>query len=238
MLVFLSIHNAAPGRDRIRTNRVRACRACVCRRTRTSDSGKHENRDDQGLKRGCWFHDRFSLARKRDQPRPRTLFGAWTYDKKLSPAPNKRLRALCALAKTLWLRGYSDQAARVARHTVEEAEALEQPVTLCISLMGIGPVFLWIGDLSSAQEITETLIEHAKKHSLAPCYATGIGLKGELALRRGEAKAGVQLLRACLEDLHVDRYESRRTVFLGVLAEGLAMTGQFDLSPANSSRFG
>ena len=139
-----------------------------------------------------------------------------------------RIRALCALAKTLWLRGYSDRAARVAQHTIEEAEALEQPVTLCISLMGIGPVFLWIGDWPNAQEISQKLIAHAEKHSLAPCRATGIGLQGELAVRRGEAKAGVQLLRGCLEELDVDRYESRRTVFLSVLAEGLAMAGHLD----------
>jgi predicted ATPase/DNA-binding winged helix-turn-helix (wHTH) protein len=141
---------------------------------------------------------------------------------------DQRIRALCALAKTLWLRGYSDQAVRVARHTIEEAETLEQPVTLCISLMGTGPVFLWIGDWPSAQEISQRLIAHAEKHSLAPCHAVGVALKGELAVRRGEAEAGVQLLRGCLEELLVDRYQSRSTVFLSVLAEGLAMTGQLD----------
>jgi predicted Zn-dependent protease len=65
------------------------------------------------------------------------------------------------------------------------------------------------------------LIAQAEKHSLAPHHAVGVGSKGELSLRRGDADDGIRLLRTCLETLPGD------PVFTGDLAEGLAMRGQW-----------
>ena len=131
-----------------------------------------------------------------------------------------RIRTLVALARTLWLQGYADRAAKVARQTLDEAGTRGHPVRLCIFLIYTAPVFLWIGDWPAADAIIERLIAHAARHSLAPYHAIGIGLKGELSLRRGDVDAGIRLLRSCLETLHAD------PVFMGDLAEGLAAAGQ------------
>jgi predicted ATPase/DNA-binding winged helix-turn-helix (wHTH) protein len=139
-----------------------------------------------------------------------------------------RIIALVAFARALWLRGYSEKAVEVARYTVKEAELLGHPLTICISMIWTVYVFLWSGDWLSAEEIIERIIAHAAKHSLGPYHAVGLGLKGELSIKRGPAEAGVQLLRGCLETLHASRHEILTTVFASDLAEGLAMMGQFD----------
>jgi tetratricopeptide (TPR) repeat protein len=133
-----------------------------------------------------------------------------------------RIRTLVTLARTLWLQGYADRAVNVARQTLDEAGTLTHPVRLCIVLIYAAPVFLWIGDWPTAEAIIERLIAHAERHSLAPYHAVGVGLKGELSLRRGDVDAGIRLLRWCLETLPAD------PLFTSDLADGLAMAGEFD----------
>jgi predicted ATPase/DNA-binding winged helix-turn-helix (wHTH) protein len=133
-----------------------------------------------------------------------------------------RIRTLVALARALWLQGYADRAAKIARQTLDEAGTRGHPVRLCIFLIYAAPVFLWIGDWPAAEAIIERLTAHAQRHSLAPYHAVGVGLKGDLSLRRGDVDAGIRLLRTCLETLPAD------PVFTGALAEGLARAGQFD----------
>jgi hypothetical protein len=56
----------------------------------------------------------------------------------------------------------------------------------------------------------------------------GLGVKGELSVKRGEAEAGVYLLHVALDTLHAHRYELLTTAFNVTAAEGLASIGQFD----------
>jgi predicted ATPase len=139
-----------------------------------------------------------------------------------------RNRARIALARTLWLQGCPDQAVRLARQTVNEAAAIGHPVTLCIALIWAVSVFHWVGDCASAEESIDRFIAHADRHSLAPYHGVGLGMTGELSVKRGQPEAGMELLRSCLETLHADRYELMTTAFHSTLAEGLAMTGRLD----------
>jgi predicted ATPase/DNA-binding winged helix-turn-helix (wHTH) protein len=139
-----------------------------------------------------------------------------------------RNRARISFARTLWVEGYPDRAAMVARQTVEEAETFDHPVTLCMALIWAVSVFIWSGDLATADEYIDRFIAEADRHSLGPYQAVGRGVKGELAVRRGEAKAGLSLLRDALEAVHAHRYELLTTEFNGAMAEGLAMAGQVD----------
>jgi predicted ATPase/DNA-binding winged helix-turn-helix (wHTH) protein len=137
-----------------------------------------------------------------------------------------RNRARIALARTLWLQGLPDQALRVAHETVNEAAAIGHPVTLCIALIWAVSVYHWTGNWTRAEESIEQFIAHANRHSLAPYYAVGLGVRGELSVRRGDAHAGVGMLQRSLGSLHADRYELLTTAFNSTLAEGLAMTGR------------
>jgi predicted ATPase/DNA-binding winged helix-turn-helix (wHTH) protein len=138
-----------------------------------------------------------------------------------------RNRARIALARTLWIEGFPDQAVTVARQTVERAETFNHPITLCIALIWAVSVSLWNGDVEDAEEYIDRFIRQADRHSLAPYQAVGRGVKGELAVKRGEAETGIRLLRSSLESLHGLRYELLTTQFNATLAEGLADTGQF-----------
>jgi predicted ATPase len=131
-------------------------------------------------------------------------------------------------ARSLWLRGFPDQARRVVLTVIDEAAREDNPLPICISLLYASTVFLWIGELSGAAELIKQLIEYAGRHSLGPYGATGIALNGELAIARDDNKAGVKLLRTALATMHADQYNVLLTVFIGILAEGLRKTGQFE----------
>lgn len=139
-----------------------------------------------------------------------------------------RIIALVALARALWLAGSPDRAVEAARFTISEAERLDQPVTLGIALIWMTYVFLWCGDWVGAEQLIERLIGHAAKHSLGPYNAVGLGLKGDLLVRRGEPAEGVELLRRGLTTLHATRHKILVGAFSIALAEGLARIGQID----------
>ncbi|MGA8495513.1 MAG: winged helix-turn-helix domain-containing protein [Xanthobacteraceae bacterium] len=131
------------------------------------------------------------------------------------------------LARTLWLQGHPAQAMERARQTVKEAARMEHSLTLAIALIWGISVLLWTGDLQSAEEHVDWLIANSESHSLAPYLAVGRGFQGELAIRRGDAKDGVDSLLASLEKLHAMPYELLTTPLNISLVQGLAATGRF-----------
>jgi predicted ATPase len=139
-----------------------------------------------------------------------------------------RIRALVTLARAMWLRGFSEQALRTAQQAIDEADRRDHPVSVCISLIYAGTVFLWRGDLERAADSIERLIAYAGRYSLAPYRAVGTALKGELAITRDQAGAGLILLRSALEELRAERHDILVTIFASTLAEGLRKTSQFD----------
>ena len=139
-----------------------------------------------------------------------------------------RIVALVALARGLWLNGRPDRAIEAARYTVREAEQLEQPLTLGISLIWTIYVFMWVGDWTSAENLIERLIDHAARHFLGPYHAVGIGQKGELLLRRGDVTGGIDHLRRSQTTLYATRHRIMTTVFATALAEGLAAQNKPD----------
>lgn len=139
-----------------------------------------------------------------------------------------RIVALVALARGLWLSGRPDRAIEAARYTVQQAEQLEQPLTLGISLVWTIYVFLWVGDWASAESLIDRLIDHAARHFLGPYHAVGIGQKGELLLRRGDIAGGIEHLRRSQATLYATRHRIMTTVFATALAEGLAAQNEAD----------
>jgi predicted ATPase len=138
-----------------------------------------------------------------------------------------RISALSCLARTLWLRGFSDQALRIVQNAIDEAASRGHPVSVCGSLLHAPMLLLWTGDLPGASDLIEQLIAYAGRYSLAPYLAHGIALKGELAIARDEPESGLDLLRGVLESLRAQQYNILITDFIGALAEGLRKTGQF-----------
>ena len=65
---------------------------------------------------------------------------------------------------------------------------------------------------------------------MGPYLAVGRGVKGELAIRRGDAAGGVETIRACLRELHDAGYELLTTTFNIALVHGLLALGQIERS--------
>jgi predicted ATPase/DNA-binding winged helix-turn-helix (wHTH) protein len=138
-----------------------------------------------------------------------------------------RLSAVC-LARAMWLRGFPDQARRIAKSAIDELLSGVHPLSTCVSLAYASPVFLWSGDFRSADGYVEKLIEFAGRHSLEPYRAAGLGLKGALAIARDELKTGIDLLRGALETLTALKLNILLTDFMGALADGLRKSGQLE----------
>jgi predicted ATPase/DNA-binding winged helix-turn-helix (wHTH) protein len=139
-----------------------------------------------------------------------------------------RISALVFLARTLWLRGFSDQALRIARKAIGEAASRGHPLSVSFSLAYASMLLLWTGDLPGASDLIEQLNVHARRYSIAPYRAFGTALKGELAVAREEPEAGLDLLRSALETLRAQEFNLLIPGFIGVLAEGLRKSGQFE----------
>jgi predicted ATPase len=140
---------------------------------------------------------------------------------------NHRVRALLALARALWLRGFSDQALGTTQKALDEAASRDDPVSMCLSLIYTSWVFLWTGDLPRARSLIEQLIAYAGQYSLEPFRAAGLALKGKLAIAGDDAENGIALLRNALKIIR-EQYCVVVTTFTGALAEGLRKTGQFE----------
>ncbi len=102
------------------------------------------------------------------------------------------------------------------------------PTSVCFTLAYCSSVFLWSGDLQRAGELIEQLTAFAGRYSLAPYSAAGIALKGELAVVRGDAEAGLSLLQCALETLRAKRHNVFTTLYTGALAEGLQKTDRVE----------
>jgi predicted ATPase/DNA-binding winged helix-turn-helix (wHTH) protein len=137
-----------------------------------------------------------------------------------------RVRGLAALARALWLQGLPERAVKIAHQAVDEALARNRPIDVCLAYIYTAHVFLWIGDLSTAQDRIEHLIAHAAKYSLAPYHAVALALKGELLIQNGHAIVGVELLQGALTTLRAERYRALEKTFARALAEGLARAGR------------
>jgi hypothetical protein len=72
------------------------------------------------------------------------------------------------------------------------------------------------------------LISRAESHSMAPYLLVGRGFKGEVAIRHGDARDGVESLRSSLQKLHAAPYELLTTALNLSLVKGLSAVGQID----------
>ena len=139
-----------------------------------------------------------------------------------------KILAKAILARNLWLQGHPDQAVERARQAVEEAAAMDHSLTLAIALIWAISVFLWTGELQSAEAYIDMLVSRAESHSLAPYLLVGRGFKSEVAIRQGDARGGVESLQSSLQKLHAAPYELLTTELNLSLVGGLSAIGQVD----------
>lgn len=135
--------------------------------------------------------------------------------------------ANAALATTLWLQGYPAQALARALKAADDAERTNHPLSLSNALTAI-TVLLWIGDLDAAERHLDWFLSRAEMQYFRPYLDVGRGLKAELAIRRGDAEAGVETLKDCLEKLQAARFGRFTARFNLFLAHSFAASGRFE----------
>jgi predicted ATPase/DNA-binding winged helix-turn-helix (wHTH) protein len=134
-------------------------------------------------------------------------------------------RSIVALARTLWLQGYPDQAADRIKQAIEVSEATGHSAALALVLAGAGTVSLWRGDLEAAQGYVDRSYSLAEANAMGPLMAIGRCRKAELTIHQGNVKQGVDDLRAGLKPIHAARHELLTTEFNMELALGLLTLG-------------
>ena len=139
-----------------------------------------------------------------------------------------RLAARGTLANVLWLQGYPDQAVRMARQQLEDAEAAEHALALCNALVHAAcPIALYVGDMAAAERLLTRIQNHVTEHAMTVWSAMAQCLRGEWFLKRGDA-SGLTILQGALGELSDAGFRMRYPAHLGIFAEGLAVYGDLD----------
>jgi len=140
---------------------------------------------------------------------------------------DQRSTARITLARALWLRGCADQALRDVAGNLAEVMASDHTLSVAHVLSDAACfVALWCGDLDLAERYTALLRVHTAAQALDVWHTYGDCFEGEVLLRRGEAEAGLALIRAGVDRLRSAGFVCYHTAFLGVLADGLRRLGR------------
>ncbi|MGY4411271.1 putative ATPase/DNA-binding winged helix-turn-helix (wHTH) protein [Bradyrhizobium sp. LB9.1b] len=153
-------------------------------------------------------------------------FQHWSHAQRTYLGLDDRILVGLGLARGLWVQGHPAQAAARARETIKDAERSANPASLAVALAWAPDIFVWTGDLASAEEHADRLVAHAQSHSLGPYLHVGRGYQGTLAIRRGNTTDGVATIQDCLKCCNALHYSMRNTEFKIVLAQGLLAIGQ------------
>jgi predicted ATPase/DNA-binding winged helix-turn-helix (wHTH) protein len=127
---------------------------------------------------------------------------------------------------TLCLQGQPAEARTAIDQAFNDVEGMQHPVSLAI-VVNSTAALLWIGDFDAAEEHLDWLIARAEAKSLEPYIHLGHAFIGELAICRGEFKAGVDVLQSRLEKLRAARFNLFAMRLQGALARGLAASGRW-----------
>jgi len=130
----------------------------------------------------------------------------------------------------LWLLGCPGEALKMAKKAVQEVSSIDRPSRFCYMLMSVILLFLEIGDLKSAEDSIDCLLDWAARDSLLTYSRAAVGWQGWLAVLRGDSSRGIESLQTALEALHEDGYELYRPDMSKALGEALLKTGQWQLA--------
>ncbi len=130
--------------------------------------------------------------------------------------------ALGQIAVSQLSRGLLDTASRSA------AGAVAQTRGLSTAAWAGACTFLILGELEMADRYGEQLVNYASIHGLRPTYAEGVCVRGSVAVRRADPKAGADLLRRGLAEMRELNYQLYYSFFRVERATALGALGRID----------
>jgi predicted ATPase len=139
---------------------------------------------------------------------------------------DQRVTARIILARTLWIRGYPQQALDEARETIDYAMALDHNLSLTNVLAEAAcPIALWAGQTDLARGYIARLTEHTKANSLDVWHTYASCFAGALALAEGQPLQAGTLLDEGMASLQRSGFILFQTEFLSVKARAYLEQG-------------
>lgn len=131
------------------------------------------------------------------------------------------------IARTLWLQGFPDQAARADRNA-NDRQVHQDPITACLGLTwGVNVQYL-CGDWATTDDYVERLLAIASEHGYLPYKWYAMAIRGELQRLHGDTFVGMSNLQEYLRRLREGRYDIYTTWLTCCLAEGLVEARQVE----------
>jgi len=131
--------------------------------------------------------------------------------------------ALCYLAWALWHNGFFAQATLTAGRAIRHAHEFGHAHTLVYTLWHAATVSLLARDAVRVAALANEVVEVSAEHGFAMWLAYGNIFVGWAAARRGEVATGIGRMRAGIAAAAATGARLFEPLFLGLLAEGLAL---------------
>jgi predicted ATPase/DNA-binding winged helix-turn-helix (wHTH) protein len=131
------------------------------------------------------------------------------------------------LARSLWLRGFVEQATAQALTAIKDARAAGNAISYCEALhFAACPIALMTGDYGAARQALTELIDVSTANN-SPLYRMWArGLEATLLIKGGEFASGLTSLWAVLDTIAETGWTMNHPELLGLAAEGLAGMGR------------
>jgi len=131
------------------------------------------------------------------------------------------------LSKTLWIRGFPDQAMAITDRAVTYATAAKHELSVIYSLAyGACRMAIAIGDLQKAESCIEMLTRNALRHPLVLWDIMAECWKGVLLARQGSVAAAVSVLGKALVAIPEGSFSLHYSRFAGEYAHALGKNGE------------
>ncbi|MCW5623526.1 MAG: hypothetical protein KIT73_02275 [Burkholderiales bacterium] len=138
----------------------------------------------------------------------------------------QKVVAQAALAQTLWLQGFADQAAQMSQASLRDAQAADHPPSVCYALTeAICPVTLATQGPAALESAAELVIEATRRHGVSTWKARGRVWKGLLLLAQGEANSYAHRLRPALREIGEAAFVMSYTGFVSATCDELGRQG-------------
>jgi predicted ATPase len=138
-----------------------------------------------------------------------------------------RVLTATMLARSLWLRGLTDQAANRATTSMKLAEDSGNVFSHCeVLYFAVFPISLHVGDLDTARNALASLIELSNGNNLPMHGIWARSMEATVLVRTGSFAAGMAILNTVLDSGDQSGWSKFQPHFLGVFAEALVGLGR------------
>jgi predicted ATPase len=139
---------------------------------------------------------------------------------------DQKVAALCALPYVLWLRGFPDQATRMAEQAIEYARSTDHSGSMWLSLTVCAcPIALLTGGIPALEHPTNAIVERARHLGISSKNNRQFW-RGLFLLERGDQNAYETMVAPALQELGSMQHATYLTGFWSALCEQLARFGR------------